>query len=148
MEIKLRTAGSAGTTGALRFATREGEITVEADITVLALGGASWPHLGSDGALGRMLRRGRQRSRRSRRPTRFSRAVVGYFQRQFPGQPLKRIALSFGLTAARGEAIITETGIEGGAFYALSTPLREAIAETGEAVVRIDLRPDMPHVAL
>ncbi len=49
------------------------------------------------------------------------------FNDKFQGQPLKRIALSFGAHSARGEAILTKTGIEGGAFYALSTPLREAI---------------------
>ena len=65
------------------------------------------------------------------------------FRERFEGQPLKRIALSFGGAAVRGEAIITARGLEGGGIYALSAPLREAIAARGEAVLQIDLRPDL-----
>ena len=57
--------------------------------------------------------------------------------------PLKRIALSFAGQRVRGEAVVTATGIEGGAVYALSAPLRDAIAAQGEAVLHIDLRPDL-----
>jgi uncharacterized flavoprotein (TIGR03862 family) len=135
--------------GALRFATPEGEITADADVTVLALGGASWPHLGSDGTWVETLS-AKDIAIAPLAPSNagFLVAWSDIFKDKFQGQPLKRIALNFGSHSARGEAIITKTGIEGGAFYALSTPLREVIAETGEAVVRIDLRPDMPHVAL
>ena len=55
------------------------------------------------------------------------------FPQRFAGQPLKRIALSFGDQTVRGEAMITAAGIEGGGVYALSAPLRDAIAATGEA---------------
>ncbi len=51
--------------------------------------------------------------------------------RGFAGQPLKRISLSFGGRSARGEAMITEQGLEGGAVYALSSPLRDAIMKHG-----------------
>ena len=59
------------------------------------------------------------------------------------GQPLKRIALSFEERTVRGEIVITETGIEGGAVYALSPPLREAIEAKREATLNIALRPDI-----
>ena len=62
---------------------------------------------------------------------------------RFAGQPLKRIALSFGGHMVRGEAIVTRTGLEGGAIYALTPPLREAIAANGEAMLSIALRPDI-----
>lgn len=65
------------------------------------------------------------------------------FRTRFEGQPLKRIALSFGGQTVRGEAMITQNGIEGGAIYALSSLLREAIAATGEATLHISLRPDL-----
>ena len=58
-------------------------------------------------------------------------------------QPLKRVELSFGGQSVRGDAIVTRRGLEGGAVYALSAPLREAIAADGDAVLRIALRPDL-----
>jgi uncharacterized flavoprotein (TIGR03862 family) len=63
--------------------------------------------------------------------------------RRFEGEPLKGIGLSFGERTVRGEALITQSGIEGGAVYALSSALRDAIAQEGRAVVSVDLRPDM-----
>ena len=68
--------------------------------------------------------------------------------RRFEGQPLKRIAITFAGRTERGEAIVTHDGLEGGAVYALSTPLREAIDSTGEARIAIDLRPDVPAAVL
>ena len=65
------------------------------------------------------------------------------FRRRFEGQPLKRVALSFGGAGVRGEALVTARGIEGGAVYALSARLREAIANAGTAEMHIDLRPDV-----
>jgi uncharacterized flavoprotein (TIGR03862 family) len=62
---------------------------------------------------------------------------------RFEGEPLKRIGLSFGEASVRGEAIVTRQGLEGGGVYALSAPLRDAIAAHGEAVLHIALRPDM-----
>jgi uncharacterized flavoprotein (TIGR03862 family) len=72
----------------------------------------------------------------------------GIFRGRFEGQPLKRIALSFGPRTVRGEAMITRSGIEGGAIYALSSPLRESIAATGEAVPHVALRPDLTAAEL
>ena len=70
------------------------------------------------------------------------------FRDRFEGQPLKRIELSFGGQSVRGEAIITRQGLEGGGIYALSAPLREAIAASGEAVLHIALRPDLSAAEL
>jgi uncharacterized flavoprotein (TIGR03862 family) len=68
--------------------------------------------------------------------------------KRFEGEPLKRVALSVAGRSVRGEVIITRDGLEGGAIYALSAPLREAIATHGKALVHIDLRPDVALPAL
>ena len=106
-------AGSAGTTqGRLRVrdARRRG-VAIAADATVLALGGASWPRLGSDGAWVAIARAGRhRRSRRCSRPTAaFIVAWSDVFRDRFAGQPLKRLELSFGARKVRGEAIVTDS---------------------------------------
>ena len=123
--------------------TPDGASRVEADATVLALGGASWPRLGSDGGWADILTRAGVAIAQLR-PSNcgFLVAWSDLFLR-FAGQPLKRIALSFGGHMARGEAIVTRTGLEGGAIYALTAPLREAIAAHGEAMLSIALRPDI-----
>ena len=63
--------------------------------------------------------------------------------RKFEGAPLKRIAISFAGRSARGEAMVTREGLEGGAIYALSSPIRDAIERDGEATIAIDLLPDV-----
>jgi hypothetical protein len=70
------------------------------------------------------------------------------FRNRFEGQPLKGVALSFGPRTVRGEAMITRTGIEGGAIYALSAELREAVLASGQAILHIALRPDLDVNAL
>ena len=130
----------------LAFETPAGTIAIEAAATVLALGGASWPRLGSDGEwAGTLARAGVAIA-----PLRPSNCgfLVGWSDvfRRFAGQPLKRLALSFGDRVVRGEAVITATGLEGGAVYALSGPLRDAIAAHGEATLHIALRPDMNDI--
>jgi uncharacterized flavoprotein (TIGR03862 family) len=131
--------------GALLFRTHDGETKhVGADATILALGGASWPRLGSDGAWADILARGHI-TVNPLRPSNcgFTIAWSDIFRTRFAGQPLKHVALSFGGRTARGECIVTDYGIEGGAVYTLSTVLRDAIAAKGTAMLRIDLRPDM-----
>jgi len=129
--------------GRLTFETPDGAIAIEPDATVLALGGASWPRLGSDGGWADTL----TRARVAIAPLRPSNCgfLVAWSEpfHRFAGQPLKRIALSFGGHTARGEATITQAGLEGGAIYALSPPLREAIAADREATLTIALRPDI-----
>ena len=129
--------------GRALFMTPQGRATIEADATILALGGASWPRLGSDGGWAEVL------TQAGVAVTPLKPANCGFlagwsevFRTRFQGQPLKRIELRFGDRAVRGEAIITQAGLEGGGIYALSAPLRDAIAARGEAVLHIALRPD------
>jgi uncharacterized flavoprotein (TIGR03862 family) len=129
--------------GRLLFQTGVGECAVEAGATVLALGGASWPRLGSDGAWTTTLAaKGVAMSPLRPANSGFTVRWSDIFRDRFEGQPLKGIALSFGPHTARGEAIITRTGIEGSAIYAVSAELREAIARSGRAMLTIALRPD------
>jgi uncharacterized flavoprotein (TIGR03862 family) len=130
--------------GRLLFRTPEGQRIVEARTTVLALGGASWPRLGSDGAWAETLgAKGVTISPLRPANCGFTVAWSDIFRDRFEGHPLKGIALSFGPHTVRGEAVITRTGIEGGAIYALSADLREAIANSGQATLRVALRPDL-----
>jgi hypothetical protein len=135
--------------GALSFETSEGRHSVEAQATILALGGASWPRLGSDGAWAEILA-AKDVTIAPLQPANCGFTVVwsDIFRDRFEGQPLKGIALSFGARCVRGEAVVTRAGIEGGAVYALSVPLREAILGEGKAVLRIALRPDLDQNAL
>ena len=112
--------------------------------TVLALGGASWPRLGSDGAWAEILA-AKDVAISPLRPANcgFTVAWSEIFRDRFEGQPLKGVALSFGAHTVRGEAMITRSGIEGGAVYALSADLREAILGSGRATLHIALRPDL-----
>jgi uncharacterized flavoprotein (TIGR03862 family) len=111
---------------------------------VLALGGASWPRLGSDGAWVEVLgAKGVAISRLRPANCGFAVAWSDIFRDRFEGHPLKGIELSFGSHRVRGEALITRTGIEGGAVYALSAGLREAIAGSGHAIPNIALRPEL-----
>ena len=130
--------------GRLAFESPEGKCLVDAGATVLALGGASWPRLGSDGTWAETLAaRGVKISPLRPANCGFTVAWSEIFRDRFEGQPLKGIALSFGADSVRGEAMITRRGLEGGGVYALSAPLREAIAVSGEAILRIALRPDL-----
>ena len=130
--------------GGLPFRTPEGPRTVEARATVLALGGASWPRLGADGGwVETLCAKGVKISPLKSANCGFTVAWSDVFRDRFEGQPLKGIALSFGANSARGEAMITRNGIEGGAIYALSAELREAIRASGRATLHIALRPDV-----
>jgi len=130
--------------GRLIFQTPNGQSLVNARATVLALGGASWPRLGSDGTwVDALTARGVRISPLRPANCGFTVGWSAIFRDRFEGQPLKGVALSFGARTVRGEATITRVGIEGGAVYALSAELREAIAVLGQATLRIALRPDL-----
>src|SRR3984893_13195139 len=130
--------------GQLSFHTPDGQRLVDARATVLALGGASWPRLGSNGAWVETLgSKGVKISQLQPANCGFTVAWSDIFRDRFEGHPLKGVALSFGPHTVRGEAVITRTGIEGGAIYALSADLREAIADKGQATLRVALRPDL-----
>lgn len=134
---------------ALSFDTPNGRVNVESAATILALGGASWPKFGSDGGWQAALSQAGI-AIASLRPANCG-FRVGWseiFRNRFEGQPLKSADFSFGETKIRGEAIVTREGIEGGAIYALSAPLREAILAQGEATLTVDLRPDIAQADL
>ncbi|MDE2330137.1 MAG: TIGR03862 family flavoprotein [Bradyrhizobium sp.] len=132
------------TNGRLAFATPDGPRAIESRATVLALGGSSWPRLGSDGAWAEKLAaKGVRIAPLVAANCGFTVAWSDLFRDRYEGQPLKAVMLSFGGRDARGEAMITRTGIEGGAVYALSGPLRDAVLGEGRAIVRIGLRPDL-----
>ena len=141
--LRYRWAGWDGQ-GHLLFETPDGQRAVDARATVLALGGASWPRLGSTGAWTETLG-ARGVTIAPLRPANCGFTVdwSKVFRDRFEGQPLKGAALSFGPHTVRGEAMITKAGIEGGAIYALSAELREAVIETGQATLHVALRPDL-----
>lgn len=131
--------------GALMLRLDDGTIeTVTPDATLLALGGASWPKLGSDGNwVAALEARGVAVAQLLPSNCGFTADWSQVFRARFAGQPLKNVVLSFGSQSLAGEAMITDTGLEGGAVYALSAALRDTILETGRAVLTIDLRPDI-----
>ncbi len=129
---------------ALVFETQAGRVTQRADACIFALGGATWPRLGSDGLWNATM----------------TEAAIGVspllpancgfcvdwsenFRSRFAGAPIKGASFSFAGQDLRGEATITKGGIEGGAIYALSGALRAAVLADGEAVLHIALRPDL-----
>jgi hypothetical protein len=133
----------------LVFQTPDGERVVRAGVTVLALGGASWPRLGADGGWVEKLRAtGVNVAALKPANCGFSVNWSDVFRNRFEGTPLKGIALSFGGQSIRGEAVITRDGIEGGAVYALSAELREAVLKSGHATLHIALRPDIASADL
>jgi uncharacterized flavoprotein (TIGR03862 family) len=135
--------------GRLLLDTPEGQRAIAAKATVLALGGASWPRLGSDGAWAGTLA-GKGIDVAPLRPANcgFVVAWSDVFRNRFAGYPLKSVALSFGGQTVRGEAMVTRGGIEGGAIYALSAPLRDAVVANGTATLNIALRPDIDAAEL
>ena len=132
----------------LRFETQAGERRIKADAIVLALGGGSWPKLGSTGAWVSLLtQRGIPVEPLQPSNCGFDVGWSEYFRDRFAGQPLKTVHVSFinskGIKFLRqGELVITETGIEGSLIYALSAPLRDEITASGFALIYLDLAPD------
>ncbi len=133
----------------LYFETPDGPLVVRPRAALLALGGASWPRLGSDGRWVPLLE-GLGVAVAPLRPANagFTVAWSDLFRSRFAGAPLKRVALACDGKTVRGEAVITAAGIEGGAVYALSRLLREAVAARGHARLLVDLRPDLTREAL
>jgi uncharacterized flavoprotein (TIGR03862 family) len=126
----------------LLFETPDGPTAVETGATILALGGASWPRLGSDGHWTTIFAEAGI-AVLPLKPSNcgFAADFSGSFRERFEGQPLKGAEVGFGGESARGEAVVTRTGLEGGAVYALSPHLRDAIERDGVATLTIDLRP-------
>lgn len=128
--------------GALRFDTPAGEASVTADATVLALGGASWPKLGSDGAWTVWLAdRGVQITPLRPANCGFDVGWSEHFRDRFAGQPVKSVTLTAGGETRPGEFVVTQTGIEGSGVYGVSCSLRDEIEATGKAALTLDLTP-------
>ncbi len=138
--------------GALRFAHDDDERTAHADAVVLALGGGSWPVLGSDASWVPLLEQ-RQVAIAPLQPSNCGFDVGGanngwseHFAKRHAGQPVKPVVIEWhdadGTAERRqGEFVITETGVEGSLIYALSAQLRDAIAADGSVEIRLDLAP-------
>ncbi len=131
--------------GALRIAGPQGETRVEADATLLALGGGSWARLGSDGAWVPLLQN-RGIAIAPLQPANCGFEVAGWsehLREKFAGAPLKTVSLALpGEAPRKGEFVLTATGIEGSLVYALSAPIRNTINRDGAATVLLDLLPD------
>ena len=138
-----------GPDGALHFDAPDGPVRIEAGAAVLALGGASWPRLGSDGTWVPVLREAGF-AVAPLRPSNVALRIAWSdpVRSRFAGEPLKRVALRFGDATSRGDAVVTEIGLEGGAVYPVSAALGEAAARGGEARLVVDLRPDLDRDAL
>jgi uncharacterized flavoprotein (TIGR03862 family) len=128
----------------LRIAGSEGEVALNPAATLLALGGASWSRLGSDGAWVPLL------EQRGVNVAPLQAANCGFevsawselLRSKFAGAPLKNIAMGLqGQTLRLGECVVTQNGVEGSLVYALSAQIREAINQLGSATVEIDLLP-------
>jgi len=133
--------------GKLRFATPEGEREVEAQATLLALGGGSWPELGSDGAWVQPLQqRGIDVAPLEPSNCGFDIGWSEHLSERFAGAPLKPVIahwrdLDGREHALQGECVVTATGIEGSLIYALSATLRDTIARDGQVTLELDLAP-------
>jgi uncharacterized flavoprotein (TIGR03862 family) len=132
------------TDGALAFQHKDGPLThVQPSATLLALGGGSWPKLGSDGTWVTLL----QNKGVDIAPLQASNCGVtinwsALMAGRFAGVPLKAVAVTCGDLTARGDIMITRSGMEGGPIYALSPALRAAFGD-GNCTLSVDLRPDI-----
>lgn len=134
--------------GRLQFMAPQGPQTVRYGAVILALGGGSWPKLGSDAAWVPILAE-RKVSIAPLLPANcgFDVKWTDHFRAKFAGHPVKTVGIvvktaSGEVLRRQGEFVITETGIEGGVIYAVSSALREVIAAKGVATIRLDLSPD------
>jgi hypothetical protein len=132
----------------LRFATPDAEKLIQADTVILALGGGSWAHLGSDGLwIPLLAQRGVSVAPLKPANCGFNSNWSEHFSTRFSGEPIKTVALSYTDIAGiehrkQGEIMITSNGIEGGLVYALSAGLRDRIADNGNVQIYLDLLPD------
>jgi len=136
--------------GTLRFASPHGPHHVQADAVVLALGGGSWPHLGSDGAWVQIL------SQQGVPITSLKPANCGFdvqwsehFRTKFSGHPVKTVEVTAKtvdgiMIRHMGEFVVTANGLEGGIIYMVSADVRDVIAREGTATLWLDLAPDRP----
>lgn len=127
----------------LHFDAPDGKVTIKADATILALGGASWSRLGSDGAWVPWLEQAGVRVE-PLKPSNcgFDVDWSPHFRARFDGHPLKSVVLSFGSFRQQGEFIVTKEGVEGSLIYAASAMIRDEIYAKGKAGISLDLAPN------
>ncbi len=141
-------------TGALRFDTPQGEVHAKSDAALLALGGGSWPELGSDGAWAPSLA-ARGVGLAPLRPANCGFEVdwSAHFAQRHAGAPIKPVVLHWrdadgAEQSLQGECVATRYGIEGSAVYAISATLRERIDRNGHADLALDLAPGRTEAQL
>ncbi|MBH0188955.1 MAG: TIGR03862 family flavoprotein [Nitrospira sp.] len=134
--------------GQLQFSMPQGTRSIQADAVVLALGGGSWPKLGSDAAWIPILEE-RRVPIKPLQPTNcgFDVKWTDHFRTKFAGHPVKTVGVVVKtvddvVIRRQGEFVITESGLEGGVIYSVSAGLRDVIAAKGVATLRLDLAPD------
>ena len=117
-------------------------VTARPDVTILALGGASWPRLGSDGAWAHTLAQAGV-AIAPLGPSNVGAAISwsAIFRERFEGEPIKRLSVACAGQTQTGEAVVTRTGLEGGAIYALNSAIRDELAANGHADITVDVRP-------
>jgi uncharacterized flavoprotein (TIGR03862 family) len=140
--------------GALRFETPEGEVTVQADAVVLAMGGGSWPQLGSDAAwVAPLAARGIDVAPLQSANCGFDVDWTAYFRDRQAGAPLKPlvahwVALDGQPRTLQGECVISADGIEGSLIYAMAADLRDTLARDGAVTLHLDLLPGQTEAQL
>jgi uncharacterized flavoprotein (TIGR03862 family) len=139
--------------GALRFDTPAGEASFRARATVLAMGGGSWPELGSDGAwVAPLAQAGVDIAPLQPANCGFDVGWSEIFAERFAGAPVKPVRLAIDgagpLAWRQGECVATATGLEGSLVYALSAQLRERLNRDGNVVLRLDLAPGRDEARL
>lgn len=142
VHIKTRHRWTGFKSDALCFETPWGETLVEANAVLLALGGASWPKLGSNAAWVSLLRQ------RSITINEFRPANCGfdvnwsdYFRERFSGVPVKSVAITSSAGRHEGEFVITRHGVEGSVVYAHTAALRDAFGDAHKPAMVVDLMP-------
>lgn len=141
-------------TGALRFQTATGEHNVQADAVVLAMGGGSWPELGSDGGWAPLLEaRGVAVAPLQPANCGFELDWSAHFASRHAGAPIKPVVVHWrdargDWHALQGECVASAYGLEGSVIYALSAVLREQIQREGQAEIALDLAPGRTRAAL
>ncbi|MCW8808618.1 MAG: TIGR03862 family flavoprotein, partial [Rhodanobacter sp.] len=140
--------------GAVRFATPGGELSVRTDAVLLALGGASWPQLGSDGAwVAPLLEAGIDVAPLQPANCGFELTWSEHLRSRFAGAALKPVVAHWTdrqghVQSRQGEFVLTEYGIEGSLIYAIGADLRQQIATHGTATLALDLVPGYSETVL
>lgn len=130
--------------GAMTFEAPGGPVEVNAKAAVLALGGGSWPQLGSDGAwVTKLGDRGLNVKSLRAANCGFDIDWSSHFRDRFAGAPVKSVTLKVGSNVTPGEFVVTQGGVEGGGIYTHASALHDEVTSSGQAVVHLDLMPDV-----